>query len=265
MGNGSSAGPPCRGNAPGEIREFKDDIGNRSNWIIKEATRINGKIDEYHKTRDGLNVFVGNIKNWYYNNIPDRIKSNKWYVADQTYKKNVELQDSIFAKDESLATLNANLAILDDTRKSHSMIEDTTLKAKAYLNTTFGGAINAVHESEIINLNTYNTIQIENDAILNSTNNNIEKNSASGSKNTNISTNLDNLMAVRFFLYLIYYILIIAILYIYIYKQMNIYIKIALISILLLYPLYIYNIQYYIIYLWNVIYAYTRISVPENP
>jgi hypothetical protein len=279
MGNASS---DCKGNHPGEIRELKDNIGSRSDYMLGIANNIDPKIEKFFNLTKELKQSVTTIKTLSNITIPTLRNDVIFWKNDQTERCENEIKNLKQMLEDKSQKLNDTKDHLSSIQAGIGSINKTIISQTGGVEsftTTIGacgeGDQKAIGTEECktefirtLNDRTYrqihDTITTENDAI----NNNIELNtqlySADYSK-TNISLkNLKFINSVKFWLYFIYYFLLIYVIYVFIYKKMNIYYKIATILIMILYPLFIYNIQYYFTIIWSIIYSFLRITPPEN-
>ena len=283
MGNASSN---CNGNHPGEIRELKDNIGSRSDYMLGIANNIDPKIEKFFNLTKELKQSVTTIKTLSNITIPTLRNDVIFWKNDQTERCENEIKNLKQMLEDKSQKLNDTKDHLSSIQAGISSIDEIIISqtggVESFMNKPIiegacgidgdmaANGENACETDFVKNLNNYtyrqihDTITTENETINNNIKLNTQLYSADYSK-TNISLkNLNFINSVKFWLYFIYYFLLIYVIYVFIYKKMNIYYKIATILIMTLYPLFIYNIQYYFTIIWSIIYSFLRITPPEN-
>jgi hypothetical protein len=267
MGNGGSRGsigPRCNGTHPAHINDIRNRSRNSVNYIVQNVDRIDNLIKKYKDAEKRVNDDTQNIEWWYSVRIPDRIAELKRIETAQIVKKQGEYDDAVIHRDKrkklleemfkKLNNLHTNSATLDTDINTVT----TNTNNKKGENIKLDGIINQTYKQ------IYNAVRTENDILFSKNENINELYSADKSKMEQQQSKNTWVMSIRFWLFILYYILIIFIGYLMIYADINFYSKLILLFILVVYPLYIYNVQYTLHSLWNILYANLRTYGPEN-
>lgn len=259
MGGGSSS-CSCT-DQTGRIEDIKNQIrGTSYNNIIPTLNNLNGPIQGFRDRTASLNNLIDQIKQLYYKDIPFKKKQNVDYEYSVTGTKKKELQEAQQDFQNSLNTLNHNLAILENLKNG---LESTN----KYIDTT-GNYINRVNGSntEVKSrleqaVNAYHdAIRSENNSLNKKINDTNENYSIDGQK-TNYKTNQgDYVSSLYYFFLVVYYIFVVVMIYYFAKMDIQLYSKLAMITILIFYPFFIYYIQYYLNYIWKLIYPIIKIS-----
>lgn len=261
MGNGGSR---CNGTHPDHINDTRNQTQNSVNFIVQNIDRIEKLIKIYHDAEKRVNDDIQNIEWWYSVHIPDRISELKRIEAAQIVKKQGEYDDAVIYRDKRKKLLEEMFIILNNLHANSATLDTdintvtTNTNNKKGANIKLDGIINQTYKQ------IYNAVHTENDILFSKTENINELYSADKSKMEQQQSKNSWLMSIRFWLFILYYILVIFIVYVMIYADMNFYSKLILLFILVVYPLYIYNVQYTLHSLWNMLYANVRITGPEN-
>jgi len=261
MGGSSSS---CHGNHPGEISQKKDVITNQSTYMHIRASEFQGIIDSYLQSINVLNQDIEIIKSWFSVKIPNQIKAIADARQSQINLKEQLLKNAINRRDNRKRELDAKLIELDGKRGQYKDITTTTNKISDYISDIQGGIVSSETYIQKMYSSLYSSIQSENNVIVNSLNTNSDRYSADNSKIENKDTVTTNLLLVKFGLYILYYLLVFFGIYLLYNSSISRFSKIAIVAILLLYPLYIYSIQYRSQIAWNTIYSRLRGSGPDN-
>lgn len=279
MGGGQSS--YCNGTHPTDIGNAKDRIKTAQKKLIDNQKIIADKIKEYNELNDKLIKDIEAIKWQMETKIPNRAAAVKKKILDQsnTYENtNIKLYDATstdypFAgKLGQLEYANHLLQVELDAKKDKLNNLSTQTETNDLIINKLGvatGAYNAKSSNTLSNTielykDIYDFITVENNNI---SKDNVKYNelySSDGSKIKETAVSTGYLKTVRFWMFFMYYILVLIVIYFVLFKNMNIYLKIVFVIILLAYPIYIYNFQYNFHKLWNTVYAYLRISVQKN-
>ena len=261
MGNGSS---DCHGNHPGEIRELKDIVGNNAKYVMDNANEIQGYIDTFYRLTNDLNKYKTQILDIIYKKIPDKERRRIFYVENETNIQNQNIDN--ITKDISLNTIklqNLNDNIIK-SKSSLSFVSAASNTQNRNVAAVTGQTTTVIKQNEYTTEQFYQTIESENKVITDSINNNNIFFSKDNTRILNTTLNLNNVVSIRVWLYICYYILILFIIVVFIYKNNSNYYIIAFIIILLIYPIIIYTIQSYIHNILLYFYSHLRFSPPEN-
>ena len=187
------------------------------------------------------------------------------YYKDLTLGiKNAERTRVIARRNTAMANLNNTLAELEKCKNDYVEKQKTTERTGKYISETTRDniALNNVVEDTYKQI--YNAIIIENGVLTNKQSEISKTTATDNSKMENQIKQTNGINNIRVILFCFYYILVAFVISLFVYKNINIYSKVLFILILIAYPLFIYNVQYFLHTLWNSTYAYLRISVPEN-
>ena len=256
--------PPCHGNHPGEIRFIKDRIHEKCNELGNGANTVQDRINKYTAIKNKLNDDIRKIKYWYTVQIPNRKRKNAEAKEQQIGIKNAERTRVIARRNTAMANLNNTLAELEKCKNDYVEKQKTTERTGKYISETTRDniALNNVVEDTYKQI--YNAIIIENGVLTTKQTEISKMTETDNSKMENQIKQTNSINNIRVILFCFYYILVAFVISLFVYKNINIYSKVLFILILIAYPLFIYNVQYFLHTLWNSTYAYLRISVPEN-
>lgn len=261
MGGGSSK---CGGGHEGQVTENRHKAMDYGERIKNKLKVLNKSVADSKTIIDTKPNYIDNILQIVNEQIPAKVK-NYYNVRNAEKKKQQDIIDGLNKEiTNKTESLNALFTILTEAKTGVNRMQQGVELNGNYIQAAIAGQRNlAANNSKTIN-QMHSSIIDENSTISNSINNNNDIYSADNSKNNNIFNSLEYISSVKFWLYVFYYILAFIVIFIFIYNKKITYSNMIFVSIILLYPIFIYTIQKRVNEIWNLIYSYLRLSPPEN-
>ena len=265
MGNGGSRGYAiCRGNDEPKVFRLQKSVFQKAYQIDDGINKINDLTTKFKNSKNVLIDDIYQIHDYYYYKIPKRKKDNQDATDSQTKIKQAELKtatDNLNSQTELLTAAFNNLAT---EKQAYDGISTEVKNTNRLVQGNNAAATSSFIKSKDMLANVYNTIYMQNRSLHERINDNDIVHSADNSKTAIKNTNVEFIDNIQFIMFLFYYALVIFIIYLFIFNNLNIYSKIISIFILIIYPLSIYNIQYFIYTKFIDLWKYVQFSIPEN-